>query len=179
MEVTVGMTSTRITKLLLLFALTITPLCAAQQTEDVPLQISIRQTSPELTFQVELHNTGKRPLNLEQPFENSDVHSTAGLLLTDEHSKAVFLSQRIPDCDDRITICNYVGILPAGPVWVQPGQIYSFSVELRNFNVPHTPGRYTLQVIYAHLFSVRPLPPDAPYGDKVISNSVPFTIPKP
>src|SRR5260370_41303002 len=56
------MASTRIAKLLSLFALATTPWCAAQQPQNQPLQFTIRQTSPTYTLQGEMHNAGNGPL---------------------------------------------------------------------------------------------------------------------
>ena len=149
--------------------------CAAQQTENLPLQITIRQTSPQLTFQVELHNTGKETLNLDHPLENSADYYTLGLQFIDQQDKKRWLAQKKSGCDERVTKCYYVGILQAGyPALLQPGETYSFSVDLRNFNLPHTPGRYTLQAIYTHDFSE-----PAVFPSRVTSNSVPFTISAP
>jgi hypothetical protein len=133
----------------------------------------IWQTSPNLIFQVELKNTGKEPLNLDHPTENWVDYYTVGLQFIDEQGKKQFLSQRKLDCDDRLTKCRYVGILPAGyPPLLQPAQTYSISVDLRNFGPPHTLGTYTLQAVYTHDFSEPPVSPS-----RVTSNSLPFTIP--
>lgn len=174
------MTFTRSLKLLFLFGLTITPLCRAQQAEprppgpqnpEIPLELTIRQTSPNLTVQVELKNTGKEPLNLERP-NGVDAYAV-GLQLIDEQGKKRWLSQRIPNCDEQKTKCHYVGILPVGyPPFLQPELTYTVSVDLRNFDPLVFHGVCTLLAIYAHDFSYVKVGP----WSRETSNSLPITI---
>jgi hypothetical protein len=172
------MTFARITELLILSGLTLStiPVCAAQQRQNQPLQITIRQTSPKPLFQIELHNTGKEPqcLALGEQYPGMQEVTAIHLSLTDANGKTVTLIVKDPHTPVVGEVFEETVSLPA--VTLQPGETHSFQVDLKDYGNLPVSGQYTLQAIYIG----KDLPHDPPiqyWTGTVTSNPLQFTIP--
>ncbi len=170
------MTSSRISKLLLLFALAATPFCAAQQAQDQPLQFTVRQTSQKPLFRAELLNAGKQTLHLWLgmvviPSKEPEEPDTIDLSLTNAKGQTfpLILTGRL-----------YApgGLMYPVAVTLTPGASYSFPVDLEDYGRQSlAPGQYTLQAVYIG----KDLPHNPPiqyWTGTVTSNPLPFTIPQ-
>jgi hypothetical protein len=152
------MPSARIAKLLLLFALMVTPWSAAQPDNTItgfstlenpyPLQLTIRQTSSKPIFQADIHNDGKEPLYLflGEPFSGMQDVDAINLSITDDKGRTFPL---LPKESFRFM----EGITHAIIVALQPGEIRSYPFDLGNYYSSGergrmisslTPGQYTL-----------------------------------
>jgi hypothetical protein len=128
------MTPARIAKLLLLcgLALSTAPGSAAQQAENQPLQITIRQTSPKPLFRIDLHNAGKQSLSLNLGVFGDPTF----VLLSIRDARGKILTMQFE---------GHGGASGGGPgimqVSLPPGATYSIPVDLDRYDpMPFIPG---------------------------------------
>jgi hypothetical protein len=150
---------------------------APQPQNTSPIQLTIHQTSRKPAFRVDLHDSGKQPVQLFLAMENGGIF----LSLTDPTGNTD------EEASKRGIVPEHIGLIP---VTLQPRETHSFPIDLGDYTSPEqwnlslAPGRYTIQAetysICPSLFIEHPPPLSYPcWKGEVISTPLSFTVPAP